>query len=343
MGKKRFDEVDVSRALGIIGVIAIHILTYNLTNPLNKFLWNYLQFFVIAFVFCSGFVLTLAYQEKLNTIRQVFQWYKKRLIRIALPFWIYLVVHYSFWLLFPDFFSGLGLSKSVDYFIKSALFTGGTNFNFLPLLFIQLMILFPLFLNLFNKKKIIFTYLFFSIFITLIFTVAKFPYSLYRETMWVPWSLVLLLAIYFYKKEKEDKNSMVTKLRYLKWGAVFFLGFGILYYLNPYLAKTQILYNHKYPPDLYYLLFGVSLTLVILLIAKLKIWQNQKIKNIYYFVSRNSYKIFFIHFIILDFVLVLANENYLFQNPLTQFVIIFLPSLILGYIFEKISLKFRVL
>lgn len=343
MEKKRFDDVDVSRALGIVGVIAIHILTYNLTNPLNKFLWNYLQFFVITFVFCSGFVLTLAYGEKLNTIRQVVLWYKKRLIRIALPFWIYLVVHYSFWLLFPNLFSGLGLSKSFEYFAKSATFIGGTNFNFLPLLFIQLMILFPLFLNWFNKKKIIFTYLFFSIFITLIFTVVKFPYSLYRETMWVPWSLVLLLSIYFYKKEKEDISSIVTKLRYLKWGVASFLGFMGLFYLNDIFEKTQIFYNHKYPPDFYYLLFGISLTLFLFLIAKLQVWQNVFIKNLYYFVSRNSYKIFFIHFILLDAILVLAVRNSFFQNPILQFVIIFIPSVSLAYILEKISTKYKLL
>lgn len=332
--KKRFDEVDLARALGIIGVIAVHILTHSLTNPVNKLVWNCLQFFVITFVFCSGFVLTHAYSGKLNTITESLSWYKKRLVRLAIPFWIYLIVHYSLWLAFPNVFRGLGLTKSFKYFIDSALFMGGTNFNFLPLLFIELMVLFPLFLNWFKKKKILYTYLFFSILITLIFTFAKFPYSLYRFTMWVPWSLVLILAMYF----KESKFR-----QYITFGLISLFGFLAIYFINPIIGKDEIFYNHKYPPDFFYILFGISITLFLLILGKSNIFQNKWIKKSYNFVSRNSYKIFFIHWIILDAVLAASSKVEYLHSPVIQFVIILFPALAIGFVLEKFQKRFDLL
>ncbi len=343
MERKRFDEVDFAKAIGIIGVVIVHVLTHNLTGSFSKFLWNNLQFVVVAFVFCSGFVLTQAYESKLDTFRQALPWYRKRITRLVVPFWIYLVVHYSLWLIFPNLFSGLGLSNSLDFFIRSALFLGGTNFNFLTLLFIQLMILFPLFVMWQKQKKVLFVYLVFAVFITSVFTFAKFPYDLYRQTMWVPWSLILLLAIYFFNKEKLDKNALTTKIRYLKWSAAAFVGFSALLLANSALGKNEIFYNHKYPPDFYYLLFGVTFTFLLLLIGKFKIWQSPSIKTFYNFISRNSYKIFFIHYVILDLVLKLSKTNYVLYNPLVQIAIILILSLIFSFIFERISKKYKVL
>lgn len=335
MNKKRFDEIDVLRAFGLVGVIAIHILTYNLSTPLNKFLWNYLQFFVVTFIFCSGFVLSYIYRNSFNSILKTFFWYKKRLIRLLVPFWIYLAIHYLLWIIFPQFFSGLGLAKNVNYFISSAALFGGTNFNFLPLLFLQLTILFPFFTNWMNKKKILFTYILGASFITLIFTFNVFPYSLYRFVMWIPWSLILIWAIWLRIKEETDANSYQTIKRYLLWGISSFILFLILYIYNLDVSNSLNFYNHKYPPDFYYLFFGIALTSFSLLIAKLKIWQNKFIKPIYFFISNNSYQIFFIHFIILDFVLVLSKKIPAMNYPLLQFMIIFIPSLFMAYILQK--------
>lgn len=338
MQRKRFDEIDFLRAAGIIGVIAIHILTYSLSTPFNKFLWNYLQFFVIAFVFCSGFVLSYIYKKAFSSIKDTIYWYKKRFIRLIIPFWIYLTIHNLLWILFPNFFSGLGLSQNINYFISSAALFGGTNFNFLPLLFLQLTFLFPLLNNWMNKRKILLVYITGASFITLLFTFSTFPYSLYRFVMWIPWSLILIWAIFLRIKEEGDKNTNQTFKRYLLWGISTFVLFLILYIFNIDNKNSLNFYNHKYPPDFYYLLFGISITSFALLIGKLKIWQNKNIKPVYFFISRNSYSIFFIHYVILDFVLVLSKKAPVINFPLVQFVIIFFPSMFLAFALEKIIL-----
>jgi len=335
--RKRFDEIDVLRALGIIGVIAIHILTYNLSSPIYKFLWNYLQFVVVAFVFCSGFVLSYFYQNYFSSFAKTLAWYKKRFIRLIIPFWIYLIIHYSLWFLFPNFFQGLGLSKNINYFISSAILIGGTNFNWLPLLFLELTLIFPIIVYLLSRKKYLFLYIFISGFVTLLFTFFRFPYSLYRLAMIIPWSLILFSAIYFSIKGKVDKSVKQTNSRLLIFGIVSFIVFINLYFLETYLGNNLNFYDHKYPPDFYYLLFGFSLTCFSLLIAKLEFWQNKIIKRAYGFISKNSYQIFFIHYIILDSVLTIGKKEIILQNPLTQFVIIFSVSIIIALIFQKAS------
>ncbi len=338
MDRKRFDEVDILRAFGIIGIILIHILTYNLGSPINKFLWNNLQFVVISFVFASGFVLAYFYENAFTSISKILSWYKKRFIRLLVPFYLYLILHNVLWLAFPDIFSGLGLSKSIDYFVKSALLFGGTNYNFLVVLFIVLTLLFPLFTNFFNRKKILYFYVFVSIIITLIFTFFGSPYSLYRFTMWIPWSLVLIFAMYIAIKSKMDKNTIDTNKRYLFFGTLFFILFLGLYVLNSNMGKSLFFYSHKYPPDFYYLFFGLFLTCLSLLIGKLEIWQNKFLKQIYLFISKNSYYIFFIHYIILDAVLVLARENLFFKNPFIQFITIFFSTIFIILILNRIKL-----
>jgi len=66
--RKRFDEIDFLRFIGIIGIIAIHILTYSLTGFLNKFLWNNLQFVVIFF---PSILIIIAYQMLFKRIKKI--------------------------------------------------------------------------------------------------------------------------------------------------------------------------------------------------------------------------------------------------------------------------------
>ncbi len=246
----RLLPVDFLRSVAIIGVIVTHVYSYNLTNATNYAIWNYLHFVVVAFVFCSGFVMTAKYQYVLTDVTKIFVWYKKRFVRLLIPFYLYLFVHYTLWFLFPHFFSGLGLEKSPAFLLQSLLLIGGINLNWLPLLFIQLTILFPLFIFLIRKRNFLICYVVFAIMTTLFFTIQTFPYGYYRLVMWIPWSLILLLAM---------KNSK----KYILFSAISFTLFSILYMLFQTLHRSLTLIDHKYPPDFYYLSYATSITLLI--------------------------------------------------------------------------------
>lgn len=336
--RKRFDNIDLLRAFGILGVIVVHILTYNLSSPIYKFLWNYLQFVVVGFVFCSGFVLASIYSEAFTNISSAAKWYKKRLIRLIIPFWIYLVVHYSLWIVFPNLFQGLGLVKTPMYFFQSAIFTGGTNLNWLPLLFLQLTFLFPIFTNLIKNKKLIVIYVLIAGLVTTYFTLVTFLYSYYRVAMFVPWSLVLILAMITAVKDKTE-NALQTNLRYLVFAGFSFAVYISLIGFNMLRNSSLNFYDHKYPPDFYYLFFGVALTFLFLILGKLKVWQNTYVKKFYFFVSNNSYQIFFIHYILLDMVLTLSKRNELLKDSLIEFLLILSLSLLITELFNRANKK----
>ena len=60
--------------------------------------------------------------------------------------------------------------------------------------------------------------------------------------------------------------------RYLFFGITFFILFAGLYFYNLGVGESIIFYNHKYPPDFYYLFFGLSFTCFSLIIGRLKLW-----------------------------------------------------------------------
>lgn len=303
---KRFFHIDFLRAVAILAVIAIHVFSDNLTSPLNAFIWNYLHVIIVAFVFCSGYVMYGVYAPKIVGIASTLVWYKKRLIRLLLPFYYYLAIHLSLMLLFPHFFSGLGLQFNLKFILQSVTLVGGINLNWLPLLFLQLAILFPLLLLLFKKKRILFwIYISAAVLITMGFTLWQFPYSHYRAVMWIPWSLFLVLPWYFYQRE-EKKNSPIP---YLLLSAASAIGFCILFVIWSHVGRSLTLIDNKYPPNFFYITYECFGSFLMLALSYISFFRIPTVARLYTWISKESYALFFIHYIVMDFFLSL-NQTY---------------------------------
>lgn len=335
MDRKRSENIDFLRSIAIIGVIATHVLSYNLTNPLNFFIWNYLHFVVVLFVFCSGYVLTLHYKNNLTTASDILKWYKKRFVRLLVPFYIYLLIHYLLWILFPHYFSGLGLTKNLHLLLQSIFFIGGIDLNWLPLLFLQLTLLFPLFIKIFTKKTTVILYVLAAIGVTAYFTISPFPHTYYRLVMFIPWSLILLYSMYISKKEQMDTDLSNNINRYFKAlfvGAVVFISLFV-YYSSGHISF--VLTNHKYPPDFYYLSYAFTMSLIMIIASKLHIVEHIRIKRISYYISNNSYQLFFIHYIFLDFTEQMSKQLSISSPVLLQFIFVLTGSLLMIVILNK--------
>lgn len=325
--KNRFYHIDFLRAVGIIGVMLTHVYSYNITNKLTFFIWNYLHFVVVAFVFCSGFVMIAQYGHLFTNIHNILSWYKKRILRLLIPFYIYLFFHYALWFLFPNFFTGLGLEKSPVFILKSILLIGGTNLNWLPLLFIQLALLFPLLLRLFPKRLLITSYVLFATFTTAFFTLEQFPYNYYRYIMWIPWSLIIILAVQIYYFEQ--KKIQIKK--YIQIVCFSGLSFIILYLFFKNFNHSLTLIDNKYPPNFFYLSYATSITFLFLSISKTRIFQKKLVQIIYVYISKNAYSLFFIHYLVLDAALQLKKTMPIFLNPVTQSIFVISISLVISY------------
>lgn len=285
--KERLEYIDLLRALSIVGVMVIHTLSFYLSNPLNLFFWNSFQFVVASFVFCSG-IVHAHYRQSLQSIFAIVDWYKKRLSRILFPFYLYFFIHFFLFLLFPFIFNHFGMQKSVGFFIGSLLLYGGINSDWLPLLFVELTLLTPCIFY-FYTKHLLSWFVIGLLIVSGFGTIYLFPYSIYKAEMWVGWSLIFILGLFLHKIRT-------------KW--VIFLGiisggfFVWLFFLWNNLHRSINFTDNKYPPNFYYLSFALCMTLIFFVLAQRIV---QYIPQwVYGYISKKSYSLFFIHFIILD-------------------------------------------
>ncbi len=289
MNKNRIAFVDTLRAFSLLGVVIIHTLSFHLTSTTTIFFWNILQFVVVAFIFCSGLVAA-HYESAFVNTQAIYSWYKKRLGRLYLPFLVYFVIHFSLFFVFPRFFTHFGLQKNITFFLMSLTLFSGTNTNWLPLIFIELTVLTPLLFFL-QRVKYLWLYILFALCITSFFTIFTFPYVLYRYVMWIPWSLIFLLGLYYSKQREVYKRILF----------LFCVGiFSGIYIFYTFFHKSLLFYDNKYPPTLYYLSFGIVCTMFFSsLFSSLSF--PQSIQKFLQHISKNSYSLFFIHYIVLDF------------------------------------------
>src|SRR3989344_5130505 len=187
MKNNRFEYIDFLRVLAIVVILITHTFSFHLNDRLIFIIWNYLHFVVVVLVFTSGYVLTFKYWNYFSSFSKTLTWYKKRLIRILAPFYYYLGLHYLLWYLFPEYFSGLGLKKSTNFIIQSILLTGGVDFNWFALLFVQLTLLFPLAMQIVKRKLLSFIFIILSIGVALFFSFFDFQGNSYRYFMWMSW------------------------------------------------------------------------------------------------------------------------------------------------------------
>lgn len=323
---ERFLHIDFLRAICIIVVIATHVLSNNFTPGIVGISWNYLHFAVVGFVFCSGYVLYAKYRYAFTTFSSIFKWYKKRIRRLLIPFYFYLIIHFSLWFLFPKLFSGLGLKISSSFFLQSVFLTGGVDLNWLVLLFLQLTFIFPLFIIGLEKRPKLFHVFVFAAFVTtLFFTVWQFPYSQYRFVMWIPWSVVLYSSFLFFEK----KLSLV---RIAGISGVLFL---VLFWIFSILHRSLVFIDHKYPPDFFYLSYASFMTTLVLFISNGSFLQTEKIKTWYTFISQEAYALYFIHYIVLDFILTQKKTFVFLQNIPFQLLLVFVFSIFISFLLKK--------
>lgn len=336
MNPPRFFHIDVLRAIAIINIIIIHTFSFNLTSSLNNLIWNYLHFIdVVAFVFCSGYVVVKRISEH-STLGHWVTWFKKRLGRLLLPFYGYLLVHYSLLLLFPAFFTGLGLKLNLMYFIKTITLVGGLDITWIPLLFLELSFVFPFLLWARKNKWLHYSYLALIALVLIQFTIHPFPYNYYRTIMWLPWSFVLYVSIWFYHWKTEQG---ISAKRYLVFAAFSFTIFTILFIAWHFLGKSLTLTQHKYPPDLYYFSYAFTGTFLVLLISQSKLFLQQHISRFILLVSQESYALFFIHFILLDLLKQLKNQLPFFTNVWLQVIIALVGSISIVYALQLLRKK----
>ncbi len=268
--------IDIAKAIGIVLIIVLHILAIFVSAKHIYFIiWDYLHFAVPIFVFASTY-LFFKNEKKLDILRYII----KRLKRILLPYWIFL-----FFFFIAQFLVNTQL-PSLKYLYLNLSLQGGVDINWFVLLFVEFSLVFPL-IKLLSKNRVLFTI---SFIITLSSNIALLFYHPplnYKYYMWFPWSTVLFLSYLISTSKKPEKRLLITAL------ASFFL-----FILSRQFITNVSVFNNKYPPNIYYLSYGMIWTSLLFYIA-LKIRLHSYFKVIAIYLSSAAYRLYFIHYILL--------------------------------------------
>ncbi len=161
--KERLPQLDVYRALALIGVLHVHASSYAagvqaMESPFY-YVYNFMNIFfkfgTSSFIFLSGFVLFYNYYDRPITVRLLSRFYGRRVLYILLPY----VIASTAYFVYTKF--TLGQLKGIPYSdlwieLRGDLLTG-TAYTHLYFVFIsiQFYILFPFLLKLFQSKPVL--------------------------------------------------------------------------------------------------------------------------------------------------------------------------------------------
>ncbi len=271
----RNKDIDNLRGLAMLAMIVIHACSYFLKTTTTYIVWNYLQWAVPVFLFCS-FYITFANDKKIDVM--------KRLKRLYFPYSIFLAVYFILVFFFEK-------SKfNLPNFFANVFLYGGLDFNWLVLLFFYFTILIPIIRKL-EKNKVLFYGFFGLSFLSSIIFIFFSPFN-YRFDMWLPWSTYIYFTYFFVKNEKNKKLINATAV-------VSFAVFLFLYWLETKINHNLSQYGNKYPPTLFHISFGIFSTVALYQMAKIKVFNFLRFDKILDFLSLNSYPLFFIHLLVI--------------------------------------------
>ena len=287
---ERNATIDFLRGFAMLVMVVIHVSAFYLSDKTTYLIWDYAHFVVPIFTFCSAYL----YFEKKSVAPFNFSYIFKRIKRLLVPYYIYLLVYFLYLLISKN------QPLNFTSVLKQVLLFGGRDLNWLVVLFLYYLLLLP-FIRFLSRKSIylwIFTSISFLSTVLLLFT--KFPYH-FRLIMWLPWSTVLLFTYFLV--------TLKNKMRFLTISAISWI---LIYFIGIYLLlgqdKTLVFTENKYPPNIYYLAYGMFWITVLYVFHNLLSKFIKPMQPFFDFMSRYSYSLFFIHFFYLS--VVIGTFNY---------------------------------
>lgn len=291
MNKERNLAIDFLKGFAMLLIILIHVTVYFRDNMIAHTLWEYSQVAVPIFVFCSAYLyFSRTKEEHFNII-----YFWKRIKRLVLPYYVFLFLFIGYSLLFKQ------TPLSFEIIVRKMFFLNisSRDLDWLVVLFLYFMILMP-FIRILSKQKILFCIYICLSFFSSIWLLFNQSESLFRLLMWLPWSLVLIVT--FFVVRYENRHGFTYLL-----SALFFIFYilsrGLVIFNNAPITLT----DNKYPPNIFYLSYGISLTLLFYKSYDKLGFINTFFNIFFGYLSKHSYSIFFIHFLVLYFFLDFTN------------------------------------
>ena len=316
---KRDYSIDILRAIAIVGIIIAH------STP-NDLIFQIRNFDVVLMVLLMGASYYLSNQnKKINYIDYLI----KRFNRLVVPTWQFLAIFFVL-------FYGLSVYAGSDYYfnfetIKSSfLLLDGIGYVWIMRVFFLVAMLSPLMLFISKKIKNNLIYLGFIVVLYGVYTVLiqynstmSGNLGYYTEQI-VVYGLGYIIVFAVGLRLKQFSTKDINILLGFMVGMLI-----VLMYINDFRPVQEF----KYPPKLYYMSYGITVSLFLYQLLKINVIKNILQNKFVLYLSHHSIWLYFWH-IIFVYALKLYSSHFKMINEsfITRFLFIFLLALLTTFI-----------
>lgn len=317
MEKENYEQrIDILKALGTVLIIVAHTITSTFINQLRIF-------DVPLLIIISGILAVNSYKKEKN----YFSYLKKRIIRLVIPTYLF----------FTFFFLGTYIGSqilNVDFPFSTIqlrntyLLLDGIGYVWIIRVYLLTAIVTPLLLMIKEKLKIsmqiIILLLIYIIYEILFWKVGNvniiLTYIIYYV---IPYSILIWLGINIKDNKKSVKNTAIFST------IIFVITFIIMMVSNN--GNVALISDFKYPPRIYFLSYSVAMSMILILIVnKIKIKEDNILLKSITFISRHSMWIYLWH------VLFVFIAEWTKMQDLIKFIFVLVMSIVCTIIQNKL-------
>lgn len=307
----RLKNIDILRVIGLLCIILAHV------KP-NDIIFQLRNFDVVLMIMISTylFIINNKNNSKINFIKYL----KKRVKRLLIPTWIFLIIYFII--------SSIFIKYNIKTIISSFLLHEGIGYVWIIRIYLIVAIMLPIMYKLLNKGNI--TYFFVILiyfFYELVANTQIFNINIFMSDVVAYIApLALIITITYWIMNNDTKKITMFSLFNLLICIICFL---IIYIKTGKIENTNYM---KYPFRIYYLSYAFFVSSILILICR-----NNKIVNFLYnnlieFISKSSLWIYLWHI----FFIKLFDKITINLNWTIRYCMILLLSILVTYIQNKI-------
>lgn len=320
--KERDLSIDVLRCLGILLIILAHCGAPTLLDELRNF-------DVILLVILSGIVSVKSYKRS----KSGFKYIKKRLIRLIVPTYIFLTILFIIDRFLAPYSKDLDLSWKTIF--STYTLTSGIGYVWIIRVYILCAISVLFLMNIKRFKKAI-IFVLFLIYEVLFYTIGNangfLEYGIYYL---IPYGF---LCTYIGMELANWDNKKLIKIM-----LIFLLIFAIMFACF-YIAKNQFekISDYKYPARLYYLSYGIGISLLLYYLINRKNIFNikERLNNkLILFIGQHTMWIYLWHILYLNVFAFVKFDVKWYEKYVFLVVMAILTTYIQSKIVQKLHIK----
>lgn len=278
----RDNSIDLLRALGLILVILAHI------QP-PELLFQIRSFDVVLMVFLSGMSFGLK-PKNISTVKKYFDYTWKRFRKLIIPTWTILVSFFIIFYILKSIFGFEKIAFTKETYIFSFLLISGVGIVWVMRIYFCMSLLGPL---LEKIPSLSLKYLFMIPVMAFGYDFLTMKLEMYDSLLVVKMfeSIVIYTIGYgycYFLGMRFNKYDKVKKF------VVLFINLGI-FIIFAFISGFSKISEFKYPPRVYYLTYGMVVTILLYCIANTRFVEMISKSKIVLFLSQNSLLIYLLH------------------------------------------------